>query len=349
MKFSSIVAVLALLGVVSVEAVQVKNKLQTSQVEKSFNSFVSKFQRNYKSQKEYQTRLSNFAKNLEIVNQHNAQNVGYQLELNKFADLSNAEYKSMLGFRADLIEDNTAAEGEFAEVDEGQTYPTAFNWVSKTGIISNVKNQASCGSCYSFASMEALQALYQIKKGPAIDALHVINLSEQQVVDCSKSYGNNGCSGGLMEYVYKYLAATPIMLEADYPYTAKVATCKYSSTKGQFKTTGYSMITKNNPTAHVAALQTGPVAIALAASSSTFQLYKSGIISSTACGTKMDHAVTLVGYGNENGTDYWLIKNSWGATWGESGYLRIVRNMSGTDSGICGLLQHSVQPTGINV
>lgn len=80
--------------------------------------------------------------------------------------------------------------------------------------------------------MESLQALYHIKKGAAKDAASVINLSEQQIVDCSKSYGNNGCSGGLMEYVFKYLAATPSMLEADYPYTAKASTCKYTAAKG---------------------------------------------------------------------------------------------------------------------
>jgi len=152
-----------------------------------------------------------------------------------------------------------------------------------------------------------------------------------------------------MEYVYNYWAAQPVMLEADYVYKGTKGTCTASTAKGMFKVTGQTKITANNPTAHVAALQKGPVTIALAANSSAFQLYKSGILTSTSCGTVMDHAVTLVGYGTENGTDYWIVKNSWGSTWGESGYIRILRSMTGTNSGICGLLQHTVQPTAISV
>lgn len=152
-----------------------------------------------------------------------------------------------------------------------------------------------------------------------------------------------------MEYVFKYTAAVPIELEADYPYTARKATCTSSVAKGKFKTTGYKMIVANSATDHIAALQNGPVAIALSAGTSTFQLYSSGILSSTACGTTMNHAVTLVGYGSANGVNYWIVKNSWGASWGEAGYIRILRNNAGTDSGICGMLQHTVQPTGISI
>lgn len=106
------------------------------------------------------------------------------------------------------------------------------------------------------------------------------------------------------------------MLESDYKYTARKGTCKYTSTKGKFKVTSYVNLPKGDPAAHMQAIQKGPVTIALNAGSSTFQLYKSGVITSTACGTTINHAVTLVGYGSENGKDYWLIKNSWGTSWG---------------------------------
>ena len=152
-----------------------------------------------------------------------------------------------------------------------------------------------------------------------------------------------------MEYVYNYLKVYPIELEADYPYTARKATCKYSSTKGKFKVTGYRKVTANNALAHKTALKDGPISIALRSGSSTFQLYKSGIISGTACGTTMDHAITMIGYGSENGKDYWIAKNSWGTGWGEGGYVRIERNDAGTDKGVCGLLQYSIQPTTISV
>jgi C1A family cysteine protease len=213
---------------------------------------VSKFGRSYKSNSEFQNRLSNFAKNLDIVNSHNAKNVGFELELNKFADLSDQEFKSMLGFRSDLIEDDDSAIN--AEVDEQQTYPTSVDWRTKNGILAPIKNQGSCGSCYSFASMEALQSLYHIKKGAFTNGT-VINLSEQQVVDCSAAYGNQGCNGGLMEYVYNYLKAAPIELEQDYVYAGKKnAVCSAVASKGLFKVTGYNKITVNSPTAHIAAL-----------------------------------------------------------------------------------------------
>ena len=150
-----------------------------------------------------------------------------------------------------------------------------------------------------------------------------------------------------MEYVYNYLKAYPIMLESDYVYSSRLSTCKYSSTKGKFKVTGFSMITKNSPSAHIAALQRGPISIAVAAGNSAFQFYRSGILTS-GCGTYMDHAVTMIGYGSLNGKDYWIIKNSWGPYWGEGGFARIARSSS-SGSGVCGLLQYSVQPTAISI
>ena len=141
------------------------------------------------------------------------------------------------------------------------------------------------------------------------------------------------------------------MLEGDYPYVAYMSGCKYNSSKGKFKVTGYQYITQNSVVAHKTALQNGPVAIALDAANYAFQLYSGGIISGTSCGTTMDHSITLVGYGHDStlNMDYWVAKNQWGSYWGESGYVRIQRNDAGTNSGVCGLLQHSVQPTGISI
>jgi KDEL-tailed cysteine endopeptidase len=151
-----------------------------------------------------------------------------------------------------------------------------------------------------------------------------------------------------MEYVYTYLKTVPVMFEADYVYTAVKTTCRNVVSKGALKVTSYKAIPANNPAAHVAALQTSPTTIALAANAGVFQLYSKGVITGTSCGTVMDHAVTLVGYGTDNTytppQDYWIVKNSWGPSWGEAGYVRIARNMTGTDSGVCGLLQHTIQP-----
>jgi len=140
-----------------------------------------------------------------------------------------------------------------------------------------------------------------------------------------------------MSSTYKYLTAYFAMNETSYPYKAYRQTCAYQSTKGFMKVLGYKTVPANNPTALLNAVAQQPVAIALNAASSVFQYYRSGILSSTTCGTTLNHAVILIGYGTSNGVDFWLVKNSWGTGWGESGYVRILRNMTALNSGICGL------------
>jgi cathepsin L len=151
-----------------------------------------------------------------------------------------------------------------------------------------------------------------------------------------------------MSYTFNYLKANSIMLESDYTYTARQGTCKYSSSKGKFKVTSYVNLPKNDPKALLEAVNKQPVSVALRASSSVFQLYKSGIISSTSCGTTIDHAVVVIGYGTEGGKDYWLLKNSWGTSWGEQGFFRISRSTA-SGPGICGMLQLSSYPNGISI
>lgn len=205
-------------------------------------------------------------------------------------------------------------------------------------MLNPIRNQGSCGGCYAFSALASLEALYKIKKGtlPA--------LSEQQLVDCSGSYGNSGCSGGLMSNSFNYLKTYKSMTRASYPYTATRSTCKYNATNGVINTSGYKTIANGSPSAHITALQAGPISVAVQASSSVFQLYRSGILSSTSCGTSLNHAVNMVGYGAENGVMYWIVRNSWGTSWGEAGYFRVLRSEA-TGPGICGILKLSSVPT----
>jgi KDEL-tailed cysteine endopeptidase len=171
----------------------------------------------------------------------------------------------------------------------------------------------------------------------------VINLPEQQVIDCSTTYGNQGCNGGLMDYVFKYVKANKLTTETAYPYVGKQTTCQ--KVTGTYGVTGYTDVTAQNPTAMMNAVAIQPVSIALAASSSAFQLYKSGVLNSSACGTALDHGVIVVGYGTDSATNtpYWLVRNSWGASWGEAGYIRIYRSSS-NGVGMCGLLSEPSYP-----
>lgn len=135
------------------------------------------------------------------------------------------------------------------------------------------------------------------------------------------------------------------MTEASYPYTGRLSTCKYNAARGVTNVRSFTNIPANNPSALLQAVAKQPVSVAVQASSSHFMSYRSGILDSTTCGTNLNHAVTLVGYGRDaaRGIDYWIIKNSWGTAWGEKGYIRIRRTPSG--AGICGMYKMNSYPT----
>lgn len=145
-----------------------------------------------------------------------------------------------------------------------------------------------------------------------------------------------------MTNVFNYLKSSKIQPLSTYPYAGRQQSCKYSAAKGILGTTGYTNVAKNSNTALKAAIAKQPVSVAIAATASVFRLYKTGILSSSSCGTRLNHAVLAVGYGTQNGQNYFIIKNSWGTSWGEKGYVRILDNGSG--AGICGILQMNSIP-----
>ena len=147
-----------------------------------------------------------------------------------------------------------------------------------------------------------------------------------------------------MELAFAYLESHYTERENDYPYTARDGSCKYNGSKGVTKDKNYQRVTVNSPSALVSALNDGPVSVAIEADTSVFQSYKSGVISSTACGTNLDHGVLAVGYGTDPKLgDYYLVKNSWGKNWGEKGYFRVKRTSS-TSPGICGIQKDASYP-----
>merc|ERR1711862_539147 len=197
----------------------------------------------------------------------------------------------------------------------GEALADAVDWTTK-GAVTPVKNQGQCGSCWSFSTTGALEGAYEIASG------NLVSLSEQQFVDCDKV--DSGCSGGLMDNGFNFAKSNALCTEASYPYKAKGGTCAASScTVGLAKgaVTGYKDVSADSESAMISAVTQQPVSIAIEADKSVFQLYKSGVLQST-CGSQLDHGVLLVGYGTEDGKDYWKVKNSWGSSWGDAGYVK---------------------------
>jgi hypothetical protein len=346
MRTTELIAATAIAGAVATFAVINLNEApagtnflatEITEAEREFINFISTFHRTYGTKEEYNYRLSIFAEVFEDIKAHNAGNSSYKKGINHFSDMSDYEYKQMQGYKPELRTEKRVNTFHILRQD---TVPESVDW-NTAGAVTPVKNQGSCGSCWSFSATGALEGMNQIKTGT------LISLSEQQLVDCSLSYGNLACNGGLMDNAFKYNEKYALETEATYPYEAKRGTCEYSATKGEVSSSSYVDVAANSPTALQTAVAIGPVSVAIEADKLVFQSYTSGIIDSTKCGTSLDHGVLVVGYGHDDTLkqDYWLLKNSWGVTWGEKGFFRILRDMTTSGPGICGLQSQPSYPT----
>lgn len=198
-----------------------------------------------------------------------------------------------------------------------------------------MKNQGQCGSCWAFSTVGSLEGAH------FISGEQLVEFSEQQLVDCSHPYGNNGCLGGLMNQSFWYVHDHGITTETKYPYRGwKLPSCKYTDADKEWSISDCTEVTVNSQMALRAAVAKTPVSVAIQANQMGFQLYKSGVFSG-ACGTKLDHGVLVVGYGKD-GKDFWKVKNSWGAQWGENGFIRLVDN--GDGPGQCGIQMAAAFP-----
>jgi len=282
-----------------------------------FREFKNKHAKVYASDEHEMERFQIFKENVAYINSHNlnADTHGYTLGINQYADMTNAEYRSTLSTRP-----NREA-GSLFIAPSNVSVPDSVDWRDEK-IVTPVKNQGQCGSCWAFSTVAALEGQYAKKEG------NLVSFSEQQLVDCSRPQGNMGCNGGLMDQGFQYIQKYGIEREDDYTYTARDGTCKFDESKVVTKVTGFVDVKHQDEDALKTALATvGPISVAIDASHQSFQLYHSGVYNPVFCSsTRLDHGVTAVGYGAEGSTDYWLIKNSWGAGWGESGYVKIARN-----------------------
>merc|ERR1712073_194885 len=219
----------------------------------------------------------------------------------------------------------------------GAVLAESVDWTEK-GAVTPVKNQKQCGSCWAFSTTGAVEGAWKVASGK------LVSLSEQQLVDCSKD--NNGCGGGSMDAAFQFLHKNAVCTEQSYKYTAKNGKCHEQSCdiaipKGAL--TGFKDVTPNDEDALKEAVSKQPVSVAIEADEMSFQMYHGGVLTKQ-CGVKLDHGVLLVGYGTDNGVDYWKVKNSWGPTWGEKGYIRLERGNPSKKSGQCGIALDASYP-----
>jgi C1A family cysteine protease len=323
-----------LVSVCAVPIVQLRHL--TTEEDTLFNKFKTEFGKVYFDEHDEMYRRQVFVANLQYIREHNTQAAAgehtYTLGMNKFGDMTfeefHTKYTGFLGLRNRFARSKNVA--ELPEI----TIPTSVDWTTQ-GAVTPVKDQGQCGSCWSFSTTGSVEGAWKIAKG------QLISLSEQQLMDCSKSEGNMSCEGGLMDYAFEYIIKNKgICTEASYPYTARDSnTCK-SCTK-VVTISSYKDVAQTE-TALATAVAQQPVSVAIEADQAAFQFYSSGVLTGT-CGTNLDHGVLAVGYGTLSGTNYWKVKNSWGGSWGMSGYVLIQRGKKQT-GGQCGILMAASYP-----
>jgi cathepsin L len=302
----------------------------------AFTQWMVKFEKTY-APEEFFYRYDVFKANMDFVDAHNKGNYTFTVALNQFADLTTGEFKNIyLGYKPELARGKRTV--TLSDLPAPQAYPNgALDWTQK-GAVTPVKNQGNCGSCWAFSATGSMEGVIAIKFGS------LISLSEQELVDCSMSYGNMGCNGGLMDNAFKYAEANGLCTEAAYPYTSgttgKAGTCTKTKCTASPHTNikGYVDVV-HTENALGAAVDIEPVSVAIEADQIAFQLYSSGVFSAP-CGQNLDHGVLVVGYGNSGSTPYWKVKNSWGTSWGEQGYILMIRNQDE-----CGIANEPSYPT----
>lgn len=283
-----------------------------------------------------------FFKSLETIEKHNKLfdegSVSFKLGVNKFADMSFEEFVKINTVNESVVK--VPSRVPFKPVafipDSNATIPTSFDWRNRIAL-SRVKDQESCGSCYVMSTLDTIESQLMIKHGQAQE------LSVQEIIDCAGDYQTWGCDGGLKFRVYDYIADNEgISREEDYSYKAESLKCKAAEHQKLFlKIEDYGQVEDFDEELLKEALVTvGPISVSVDINHETFMRYSSGIYFDEHCTIDTNHAAVLVGYGSENGEEFWTIKNSFGKGWGEGGFFRLARNRKNH----CGIATDSYYP-----
>ena len=303
--------------------------------EDRFSLWSKVFRPSYEDDDAQSRAFDAFKTNDLIIDTHNEDpSSSYRLGHNEFSDLTLEQFQQHMGLKMP-IRTLRGTKNVDANLQVTSSTPSSVDWVEK-GAVTAVKNQGQCGSCWSFSTTGAVEGAYFVNGGD------LTSLSEQQLVSCDKV--DSACSGGLMDNAFTFIKSNGgLCSESDYEYTSSqgsVDSCDSSCTP-KVTVTGYTDVTASDEDALKAAVAQQPVSVAIEADQSSFQLYESGVYTSSDCGTTLDHGVLVVGYGELDDTDYWKVKNSWGSSWGEEGYIRLERGVN-----MCGISQMASYPTG---
>uniref|UniRef100_A0A7N9AK78 Cathepsin 12 n=1 Tax=Mastacembelus armatus TaxID=205130 RepID=A0A7N9AK78_9TELE len=261
----------------------------------------------------------------------------FTMAMNKYGDLTRQEYQILQGA---IIDAQFAKRGKAVSARRLRNNAKRLDAWSvdyrNMGYVTEVKDQGFCGSCWAFSTTGAIEGQMYKRTG------QLVSLSEQNLVDCSRPYGTFGCNGAWMANAFDYVINNGLQSTNTYPYTSDTQPCYYDSTLAVAHITDYRFIPKGDEQALADAVATiGPITVAIDADHASFLFYSSGIYDEPSCNpNNLSHAVLLVGYGSEAGQDYWIIKNSWGTSWGEGGYMRMIRDGRNT----CGIASYALYP-----
>jgi cathepsin L len=303
--------------------------------------FKRTYEKQYASVEEEINRRSIWEANLAMIRNHNLESdLGvhtYTLKMNQFGDMTNAEInKQMNGFDLSLKDKLSGLDRHTYRAPANFKLPPSVDWRTK-GYVTPIKDQGQCGSCWAFSTTGSLEGQHFAK------TQQLVSLSEQNLVDCSGKFGNMGCRGGLMDYAFQYIKANNgIDTETSYPYEARDDTCRFDARNVGATDTGFVDVKSQDENDLQNAIATvGPVSVAIDASKSTFHFYHSGVYNDPTCSSfQLDHGVLAVGYDSQNGQDYYIVKNSWGTSWGNMGYIWMSRNKNNQ----CGIATMSSYP-----
>ncbi|KAF7637568.1 hypothetical protein Mgra_00003086 [Meloidogyne graminicola] len=310
-----------------------------------WQAYKAKHGKSYPNQDEDNERMLAYLSAKQYINKHQKAysegKVSFQLGENHIADLPFNEYRKLNGFRrhfGDPLKHKNAS--TFMSPLNLCDVPESVDWRDK-GLVTDVKNQGMCGSCWAFSATGALEGQHSRKLGS------LVSLSEQNLIDCTKGepYGNMGCNGGLMDKAFQYIRDNKgLDTEMSYPYKAKTGKkCLFKRSSVGASDTGFvDLPSGDEEKLKIAVATQGPVSVAIDAGHRSFQLYTHGVYDEDACSSEnLDHGVLVVGYGTDDiHGDYWIVKNSWGTHWGEEGYIRMSRNKDNQ----CGIASQASYP-----